>query len=183
MTLSLPRISVRACTPDDVDLLEHAIPSPGLSRFHASRFSEQRAGACTYLIAWMGARPLGHLVLKWYGCDEAKVRALLPEVPEINSLGVWPPEERGSGVGTLLIRDAERRAAERGYGRVGLAVGVDNLAARRLYQRLGYADWGHGTVDGSWRYLSEDGDDVVVTETTHYLVKQLSPDPWEPIAS
>lgn len=183
MTLSLPRVSVRACTPDDVDLLERVIPSPGLSRFHESRFADHRAGACTYLIAWMGARPVGHLVLKWYGADEARVRALLPEVPEINALGVSPPERRGQGVGTLLIRDAERRASERGYARIGLAVAIDNLRAERLYRRLGYADWGHGTVDGSWRYLSDSGDEVVVTETTNYLVKELPPNPWEPIAS
>jgi hypothetical protein len=32
----------------------------------------------------------------------------------------------------------------------GLAAGVSNHGTRRLYQRLGYHDWGHGLVPSHW---------------------------------
>jgi predicted GNAT family acetyltransferase len=40
-------------------------------------------------------------------------------------------------------------AKEKGCTHIGLAVGsMDNPEAKRLYQKLGYADWGYGeTID------------------------------------
>ncbi len=45
---------------------------------------------------------------------------------------------RGRGVGTRLMRHLELEAARRGCGAMRLEVRVDNLAARRLYEALGY---------------------------------------------
>lgn len=47
------------------------------------------------------------------------------------------PEQRGRGLGTLLLRWAERRIA-RDSPNVFLCVSSFNGAARRLYERLGY---------------------------------------------
>jgi hypothetical protein len=48
-----------------------------------------------------------------------------------------------------------------------------NLDARRLYERLGYVDWGHGPVVGTWRAVRDDGTAVAVSQLIDMLVKHL----------
>jgi RimJ/RimL family protein N-acetyltransferase len=50
---------------------------------------------------------------------------------------------------------------------------VDNPGARRLYERLGYADWGHGTVVGTWQERDREGPPVTHSEVLDTLVKAL----------
>lgn len=54
-----------------------------------------------------------------------------------------------------------------------LCVGVDNPDARRLYERLGYAEWGHGGVVGTWVERDHDGPPVTVSEVHDVPVKRL----------
>lgn len=167
------RLSIRPCGEDEVDVLEAAIPSPGRSRYHHKRYELQLAGLSTYLVAWDGAVPVGHLNLRRMS-GAPGVAARLGEVPEINALGVWPPERRNQGIGSALVLDAERRVRDAGGSRIGLGVAVENDAARRLYERLGYVDWGFGTVESSYPATTDDGRELVFTETLDYLVKDLA---------
>lgn len=48
------------------------------------------------------------------------------------------PERRGQGIGTRLLRTLQDEAGAAGCA-VRLSVGADNHAARRLYERLGFA--------------------------------------------
>jgi ribosomal protein S18 acetylase RimI-like enzyme len=168
-----PAVAVRPCAHSDVEVLEAAIPSPGTSRFHEQRFAEQRSGRSSYLVAWLGGHPVGHLNLRWVGSVLPEVVRVVRGAPEINALGVSPPEMRNRGIGTALIGDAESRAAARGARRICLAVAVENTAAARLYERLGYEDWGRGTVTSTWSYRDDAGRPVVQHETVCYLVKPL----------
>jgi len=84
---------------------------------------------------------IGWCVAVWSG------KATHPEYPDMQDLLV-KEDRRNQGHGTLLISEFERRAKDRGYDRVGLAVNPeDNRSARRLYERLGYLH------DGGGRYL------------------------------
>lgn len=148
---------IRTCEWADLLRLERCIASPGLSAFHERRFAEQVAGSATYLIAWLGARPVGHVMLRWSGPSEQEVAERLGRTPMLNALGVWPPEFRRRGVATELIRRAELLVGQRGSQRLGLGVAVDNVAAQRLYRRLGYRDWGHGKVASDWTSVASDG--------------------------
>jgi GNAT superfamily N-acetyltransferase len=68
----------------------------------------------------------------------ALVTALSPETAHIAQVAVRS-SRRGEGLATALVEDACARAAEQGHTRATLLVGSSNTAARRLYDRLGFA--------------------------------------------
>jgi ribosomal protein S18 acetylase RimI-like enzyme len=72
--------------------------------------------------------------------SEPEIRSELPGVPLLNRL-VVAAERRNNGIGTHLLAEAERRLRNLGHRRVALGVRVDNEAAIRLYERLGYRRW------------------------------------------
>ncbi|MFM9326677.1 GNAT family N-acetyltransferase [Paenibacillus mesotrionivorans] len=56
----------------------------------------------------------------------------------LDSLAVHP-DFRGQGLGTLLLEEFGRLAAQAGWGKLSLLVEEHNGGARKLYERLGYA--------------------------------------------
>jgi GNAT superfamily N-acetyltransferase len=141
--------------------------------YFAGALARQRGGRGVLLVAWLGGRPVGDVSVSFEPAGEPRIRTHLPGVPELGHLEVLAALWR-RGIGTALIRAAEDAARRRGHDRVTLAVGVDNPGARRLYERLGYVDWGHGAVVGSWEEPGEDGTPVTFSETCDVLVKRLS---------
>lgn len=132
-----PTIEIKLCSEADLALLNKSIPAPG---YHEKRFAEQEAGKSSYLIAWQNGVPVGHLNLKWKGSDQPDVSKFIPGIPELNAIGVWPPEKRSQGIGRQLIDKAEAMVKGKGYKQVALAVGLDNPRAKELYGKLGYKD-------------------------------------------
>src|SRR5271156_6251771 len=102
-------LRVEECRAEDLERLEAAIPS-GPSRLHEQRFIRQQIGTSTYLVAWVGKRPVGHAEIRWNGCASAQVRKRFPACPEISALDVWPAGMRSQGIGTALIAAAGRLA-------------------------------------------------------------------------
>lgn len=82
------------------------------------------------LNAWDGDRPVGEVIL--VGGSLAKTR----HVAEIG-VGVLADYQR-HGLGRRLLEMAEAEAPAMGLHRLELTVFDDNLAARRLYEGLGY---------------------------------------------
>ena len=164
-------MEITICTAPDVALLDQHMGSPGRTSFHARRFARQEAGECTYLVAWLGGRPVGHTEMRWTGCDAPEVRDARPGCPEIGGLAVWPEELRSRGIGSELIRAAEGLARERGLPEAGIGVGVDNPRAAALYARLGYRP----LLDYLDRYSYEDVDGTLreCVDACTFLVKEL----------
>ena len=78
------------------------------------------------------------------------------------------------GVATALIREAERLAKAKGWTQIGLEVGsTDNPEAKRLYEHLGYVDWGQGEFLISWEYIDRNGKPGTESEMVIYMHKLL----------
>ncbi|MCX5241563.1 GNAT family N-acetyltransferase [Streptomyces prunicolor] len=164
-------MEIAVCRAADVALLDECIGSPGAVSSHARRFARQGEGGGTYLVAWIDGRPVGHAEVIWDGCAAPEVRAALPGCPELNGLGVWPPELRSRGIGGALIRRAEELAREYGRTVLGLGVAADNPRAADLYARLGYrrlTDY----VD-RWSYEDRDGVIRECVDPCTFLTKEL----------
>ncbi|MBR7838501.1 GNAT family N-acetyltransferase [Actinospica durhamensis] len=152
-------------------MLERYLPT-GRNDVHTYHFGCQQADEAAYLIAWSEEAAVGHVVVTWAGFREEPARLAVPQCPAIGYLQVTPAS-RGKGVGSALVGAAEACIAARGFRRAGLAVGIDNPAAARLYQRLGYQDTSV-RCESQYTWYDDAGVGHDVTEMNLYLAKDLS---------
>jgi GNAT superfamily N-acetyltransferase len=155
-----------------VDQLFDLVDSLGQREYFSDRLERQARGEGVLLVAWLDDQPVGDVYLWRSPVDEPEIREQLPGVPELNHLEVHP-DYRSRGIGTQIIAHAEATAAQLGHQRIGICVGVDNPRAHELYIRLGYTDWGHGTVDSTYASYTPDGTVRRFQETIHVLTKTL----------
>jgi GNAT superfamily N-acetyltransferase len=144
----------------------------GQRHFFTDRLARQQRGGGVLLVAWLDGRPAGDVFVECEPAEEPEVRRHLPGVPRLVHLEVLGPLQ-GRGIGTALIRAGEDTARGLGHEQLALGVGLENPDARRLYVRLGYVDWGHGTVVATWLERDHDGPPVTVSEVCDMLVKRL----------
>ena len=162
-------VEIRPGSADDRTVLVAVL---GERHWFTDRLARQQRGGGVVLVAWLAGRPVGEVFLDCEPATEPEVRRQLPGVPRLDHLEVAGPLW-GRGIGTALIRAAEATARQLGYERIALGVGLDNPKAQRLYERLGYGDWGHGTVVGTWVEHPDDGPPVTLSEVCDMLVKFL----------
>ena len=144
----------------------------GQRHFFTGHLANQRAGAGILLVAWVDGQPVGDVYLDREPAAEPAIRQHLPGVPTLTHLEVLGPFQR-RGIGTALIHAGEDTARRLGDHYLAIGVGLDNPGARRLYERLGYTDWGHGTLETSWQDHDHPGPPVTMTETINLLTRRL----------
>lgn len=166
-------MDIRHCKEEDLELLERHMPSPGQTRRHAMRFEKQQQGLSTFLVAWSDGIPVGTAQVLWQGCTAPEVRDRFPKCPELNGLGVWPPQLRSQGIGTAIIRAAETQARRSGHHQIGLGVDDLNHRAAALYLRLGYEETGCRYLD-RYHYIDDNGSRHEVADPARFLIKQLA---------
>ncbi|GAA0410515.1 hypothetical protein GCM10010160_43540 [Acrocarpospora corrugata] len=127
------------------------------------------------LVAWQDATPVGDVYLWLAAAEERELRAHLPDVPLITHLEVVEGR-RNRRVGTRLIRHAERYLWLAGFKQVALGVALDNEAARRLYARLGYAEWPHGQLATTEVLFHADGTRELRPELCRIMTRRLDLD-------
>lgn len=88
-----------------------------------------------------GVVVLDHHAAEDYQAADWAIRATPEEVLIVHVLGV-APDHLGRGVARFLVDIAIRVARERGCRTVRLDAYVENLPARRLYERCGFTDLG-----------------------------------------
>jgi GNAT superfamily N-acetyltransferase len=169
LNLVTAKAEVRLASTDDLAALVAVL---GEHHWFTDRLARQQRGGGVLLVAWLDGRPAGEVFLECEPAKEPEVRRQLPGVPRLDHLEVLGPLW-GQGIGTALIGVAEATARQLGHERIALGVGLDNPKARRLYERLGYGDWGHGTVMGTWVEYPDDGPPVTLSEACDMLIKRL----------
>ncbi len=78
---------------------------------------------------------------------------------------------RNRGVGSQLLHEAEQNLVARGFLRAVISVGKRNVAARRLYERAGYAVFTEDS--GNWSFIDHLGRLREVSEPAFVLEKWL----------
>ncbi len=136
-----------------------------LRSFYQASWHAHQKGDATLLVADLGDYPVGQILILWHG------KPSHPHVPDLQSLRVHPAF-RGLGIGTTLLQAAEKLVAARGFERVCLSVGLDNLGARRLYEKIGYESQ-EVVYDEQWSYIDQNGAEIRVTERVLDLAKKL----------
>lgn len=98
---------------------------------------------------WRETITLDRWVLLSLGDRDVAIAAVSDHMPELvaqqcaDPRGAWiygcwvDPDWRGRGLAGELLDQGDRLAVERGLPRIGLGVFVTNVAARRVYERLG----------------------------------------------
>jgi GNAT superfamily N-acetyltransferase len=149
-------LQVRRCTAEDIAMLRK-VHAERLHH-HEEQFAAQDLGWCDYLLALDDrGRIVGHTVVRMYSKYE-RVLDSLGRFPEVNGLAAYPT---GQGTGSALLEASLDVAEQRGASIIGLAVDLSNVDARRLYERHGFVDWGHGEVVDDWEELADEGNVLV----------------------
>jgi ribosomal protein S18 acetylase RimI-like enzyme len=165
-------VAIRLCTRSDILALRDDYATSDFAGEHFQLPPDAHADI-NFLVAFVAGDPVGHLHLKWTGNDDPAVRNRVPGVPELNNIGVWPPHLQSHGIGSALVVSAESVITRCGHNKVGLGVETKNARARRLYERLGYRDWGYGIYNERWTELDDLGNTSPRCEPCHYMVKNL----------
>ncbi len=106
-------------------------PAPAKQMFLAQQFAAQhqhylaRYPQAHFLAIEYGGQAVGRYYIDESGKDDLLV--------DISLFPAW----RGQGIGSALIQSQQQASAERGRG-LALSVMVHNVAAQRLYARLGF---------------------------------------------
>jgi GNAT superfamily N-acetyltransferase len=125
--------------------------------------------AGTTLIAWMDDTPVGHVQVRWRGSVHDHVARQFPRTPEIRRLRVHEDAQR-RGVAKRLLNAAEYAAKERNFRSVGLAVGITNGSAIKLYERNGFAC---ASVPPFTSPMGMDSDGNPYSHLVQYMVKYM----------
>ena len=169
------QIAIKPAEESQLDVLEHTFDPDDLSKSHYKRYEVQKQREGVYLIAWHDGTPVGHFLLRWSGPDDGRVMHYVDVTqPAFLEAEATHVAYQRKGVATALIREAERLAKEKGCTQTGLSVGsTDNPEAKRLYEHLGYVDWGHGDFLISWEDIDGNGNTRMESEIVTYMHKPL----------
>lgn len=126
------------------DLVDHHTALPPAVTFREASDSWPRmrelyheilgdGGVC--LVARRNGRAVGYAVVKFEGPEQ--VWKTGKRLAELETLSVVE-DERGGGVGTLLMDEVERELAARGVDDLIIGVEGPNDGGRRFYERRGY---------------------------------------------
>ncbi|MBZ0298972.1 MAG: GNAT family N-acetyltransferase [Anaerolineae bacterium] len=145
-TLAL-EVVIRHVRQDDVRRLEwFGLLTPFRDVIQRA-YARAEQGEIAFLVADLNGFPVGQVWVDFVRQAEAGVGVIW-------ALRVLEPLQN-LGIGSHLIRAAESAITARRLRTAEIAVSVENLAARRLYERLGYRviraqdeRWSYATLDG-----------------------------------
>ncbi len=148
----------------DVDELSDAL-SPEVSRAQVRRrYDESQLGHREMLVAELDGQIVGTVSTGGLGFQRTgSLRMFALDVGRAF---------RKRGVGTVLIRAVESAAIGLNVYEVNLEVSMDNLDAKRLYERLGYRRLTEPVTD-SWEVVDDQGNIQKVEESAWIMIKEI----------
>jgi ribosomal protein S18 acetylase RimI-like enzyme len=167
----LRSLDARRLQDRDVETLNRDLPLWDRSEY-ARRLLAQTRLQMVQAIAWDGPTPVGRGMVLFPEHDEYSDSAARERCAEIRDVSVAEAFRR-RGVATAVMRALEDETGAAAFGRIGLAVGIDDDAApaRALYERLAYRH-AHGPFVISTTLHGDDGP-FPVSGAVVYLVKDL----------
>jgi ribosomal protein S18 acetylase RimI-like enzyme len=162
-------LDVRKADFDDLSPLTEAF---GDRSYFEDRLERQKNELGVLFTAWFDQRLVGDVYLWWQKAEEEPIQQYLPGIPLLTHLEVLPGF-RNQGIGTRLIAEAQDYLTSLDHWYIALAARTDNAAAVRLYERLGYRDWGRGEVECYAVRTLPDGVIKRESETCHVLTRRL----------
>lgn len=165
--LQLP-VEIRLAVKSDIPKLEWYGQYAHFRALFRRAYREQERGRRLMLIADCARFPVGQVFVQLTSGDtlvaDGQTRAYFYSFRVMEMF-------RGHGVGTRLLEEAESQVRERGFQWTTIAVTKENIAARRLYERLGYAVFRDDP--GVWSYRDQHGRTRHVHEPAWLMEKQL----------
>ena len=161
--LAVP-VTIRPCREGDLAALEwYGEYTPHRDIIHRA-YAMQRSGDGCMIVADVNGFPAGQV---WI--DFVRKRHLRRAT--LWAVRVFATFQR-TGLGTRLMRAAERAVADRGVDEAELGVDRDNIGVLHFYERLGYEPC--GTERGTYSYRTPDGRTVDVPIDQILLHKRLA---------
>ncbi len=163
------QVVIRHARRDDLFALEWEGEYTHFRRLYAEAFRRAELGQA---ILWVAEIPGNGLIGQLFVHLESPNRALANGETRAYLYGFrMRPAYRSKGIGSRMLSIVEKDLAQRGFRRVVLNVGRENVQARRLYERHGY--YVVGTDPGRWTYLDDKGDLREVIEPAWRMEKLL----------
>lgn len=166
----LLHITIRPAEATDIPLLEWYGEFHHYRNVFRQAYEDQLSGRRLILVADSGGFPVGRLFVQLAASHPAYANGI--DRAYLYSLHVMAPLQ-GRGIGTRLIRAAERVLLDEGYTWATIAAAKHNPRARGLYERLGYVFFREDA--GNWSYTDPDGQKQYVSEPCWVLEKRLQP--------
>ena len=162
---------VRPLEERDLERLNRELPVWNAGEY-AKRLQAQTRMQMGQAVAWDGERPVGRGMVLFPEHEEYSDSAARERCAEVRDVSVLEPFRR-RGVATAVMGALEDETRAAGFGRIGLSVsaGDEGVAARALYDRLGYRH-AHGPFVTSTVLDGDDGP-IPVSAVLTYLVKDL----------
>lgn len=158
---------IRLATEADLPDLEWEGEYRHFRHLYRQSFRDAQNGRRILLVVESGGKLIGQLFIQLATIPADPDR--IPGTGYLYSFRVRP-SYRNRGLGTTLVKRAERILLELGFSRVLIGVGQENDGARRLYERLGYQIIAEDP--GRWTY-KDDEDQVQVFDEPTYIMEKL----------
>lgn len=124
-------VKIRKAAVDDVTALQSVKPTITVETIK-KRLESQQKGEVEFLVLEKEGKIVSFVLLKWEG------KPTHPEYPDMEDL-YTKESERGRGYGAMLVKECERRAGQRSFGKIGLAVNPTlNSKAKKFYEKLAF---------------------------------------------
>ena len=124
-------MNIQNATINDIKTIIQIKPEIEIDTIN-KRLERQSQGEIEFLILENNGQPVGFVLLKYLGKNTH------PEYPDIEDLYIQD-NQRGQGYGSILIKECEQKAIQKGFSKIGMAVNPkENCPAYRLYEHLGY---------------------------------------------